>query len=30
MKVTGLFNNAQRTEEYPAGAVIFEAGYTGK
>jgi CRP-like cAMP-binding protein len=29
MKVTGLFNNAQRTEQYPAGAVIFHTGDTG-
>ena len=30
MKVTGLFNNAQRTEQFPAGAVIFREGDAGK
>ena len=29
MKVTGLFNNAQRTEEYPAGSEIFRQGDAG-
>jgi CRP/FNR family cyclic AMP-dependent transcriptional regulator len=30
MKVTGLFLNAQRTEEFPADAVIFSAGDAGE
>ena len=30
MKVTGLFNNAQGTVEFPAGSVIFKAGDTGE
>ena len=29
MKVSGLFNNAQRTLDVPAGSVVFEAGDTG-
>jgi CRP-like cAMP-binding protein len=29
MKVTGLFNNAQRTVDYPAGAVVFAQGDSG-
>lgn len=29
MKVTGLFNNAQRTVELPAGSVVFQAGDAG-
>ena len=29
MKVTGLFNNAQRTEQFPAGSVIFRQGDPG-
>ena len=29
MKVTGLFNNAQRTIDVPAGAVVFKEGDTG-
>lgn len=29
MKVTGLFNNAQRTMEVPAGSAVFKEGETG-
>jgi CRP/FNR family cyclic AMP-dependent transcriptional regulator len=29
LKVSGLFNNAQRTMDVPAGSVVFEAGDTG-
>ena len=29
MKVTGLFNNAQRTMEVPAGSVVFKEGDSG-
>jgi CRP/FNR family cyclic AMP-dependent transcriptional regulator len=30
MKVTGLFTNAQRTVELPAGSVLFHQGDTGE
>jgi CRP-like cAMP-binding protein len=29
VKVTGLFQNAQRTEEYRAGSVVFSEGDSG-